>query len=439
MPKTFFIRNFGCRASQSEGASIHQEVLESNATASESPYDADVVIVNSCTVTAEADRDVRQTIRRVASRNPKARIIVTGCYAQRAPDELAELPRVRYVVGNSHKPLVGKLAVNLLDEDFDTYGRAETLCSSIFLERELKPASHAGSAGRTRAVVKVQDGCNANCSFCIIPSVRGRSRSIEPDAALAEVRDLVARGYKEIVFSGIHLGTYGRDLRSPMSFYRLVCRALEVRGLERLRLSSIEPLEVVPELIGLVATHPRMARHFHVPLQSGSARVLKAMYRPYSPPYYIDLVSRIRKLIPDAGIGADVMVGFPGESDEDFLETYRLIERSSLTYLHVFPYSSRPGTVAANLPRHVPENVSRFRANSLRTLIAQKNERFRREMIGTEIDVLTLEEVSGLSSNFIRVVLSEAAPVNEWIRVLVQDLTEDGLQVSRITTAQETS
>src|SRR5438132_1938651 len=186
--------------------------------------------------------------RRVASRNPNARIIVTGCYAQRAPEELANLPQVCYVAGNSHKPLVGRLARNLLDEDFSTHGRAEILCSSIFLERELRPASHLGSGGRTRAVVKVQDGCNANCAFCIIPAVRGRSRSIEGEAALAEVRDLVARGYREVVFSGIHLGTYGRDLQSSMSFYGLVCRALEVPGLERLRLSSIEPLEVVPEL-----------------------------------------------------------------------------------------------------------------------------------------------------------------------------------------------
>src|SRR5262245_25609821 len=220
MSKTFFITNFGCRSSQSEGASIHQELLDSQGIESNSPYDADVVIVNSCTVTAEADRDVRQTIRRIASRNPNAQIVVTGCYAQRAPDELAELPHVRYVVGNSHKPVVGKLALSLLDEDFSTYGRAEILCSSIFLERELKPASHIGSGGRTRAVVKVQDGCNANCSFCIIPSVRGRSRSLDPDAALAEVRNLVSRGYREVVFSGIHLGTYGRDLHSPTSFYR---------------------------------------------------------------------------------------------------------------------------------------------------------------------------------------------------------------------------
>src|SRR5438067_6618288 len=232
MSKTFFITNFGCRASQSEGASMHQELVESDALEAQSAYDANVVIVNSCTVTAEADRDVRQTIRRVASRNPNAQIIVTGCYAQRAPDELAGLPQVRYVVGNSHKPLVGEIALNLLDEDFSTHGRAEILCSSIFLEHELRPASHVGSAGRTRAVVKVQDGCNANCSFCIIPSVRGRSRSMPPALVLQEVRELVERGYKEIVFSGIHLGTYGRDLEPRTTLYELLRRALALDNLE---------------------------------------------------------------------------------------------------------------------------------------------------------------------------------------------------------------
>src|SRR6516162_4001730 len=254
MSKTFYITNFGCRASQSEGASIHQELLDSSeAVEAASPYNAEVVIVNSCTVTAEADRDVRQTIRRIASRNPQAQIIVTGCYAQRAPEELAALPQVRYVVGNSHKPMVAELALQ------SDHGRSEIICSSIFLERELKPASRLGSGGRTRAIVKVQDGCNANCSFCIIPSVRGRSRSIDPGAALDEVREMVRRGYKEVIFSGIHLGTYGRDLHGNLTFYNLVCRALEVPGLERLRLSSIEPLEVVPELIELMALHPGLA------------------------------------------------------------------------------------------------------------------------------------------------------------------------------------
>ncbi len=421
---TFHILNFGCRASQSEGASIHEELVHSDATATNSPYDANVVIVNSCTVTAEADRDVRQTIRRIASRNPNARIIVTGCYAQRAPEELSLLRQVRYVVGNSHKSLVPDLALN------STAGHAEVFCSDIFLERELKPASHVGSGGRTRAVLKVQDGCNANCSFCIIPSVRGRSRSIEPEAALEEVRELVGRGYKEVVFSGIHLGTYGRDLSIKTTLYELILRALETPGLDRLRLSSIEPLELVPEIIELVAIDHRMAHHFHVPLQSGSSRVLRAMYRPYTPQYYSQLIARIRAQVPDAAIGADVMVGFPGETDEDFMATYRLIEDSPLTYLHVFPYSSRPGTVAADLPSHIPDHVSRFRAKALRTLIAQKNETFRRAMIGREVDVLTLGDGSAISSNFVCVTLPAGAPVNEWIRVLITGLDDDGIQAA---------
>src|SRR6516164_7843593 len=229
MSKTFHITNFGCRASQSEGASIQEELLDGHAIESASAYDAEVVIVNSCTVTAEADRDVRQTIRRIASRNPNAQIIVTGCYAQRAPEELAALPQVRYVVGNSHKPMVAALALQ------SNHGRAEIICSSIFLERELKPASHLGSAGRTRAIVKVQDGCNANCSFCIIPSVRGRSRSMAPALIVQEVRGLVERGYKEVVFSGIHLGSYGRDLGPRTSLIELVKTTLtEIAELQRL-------------------------------------------------------------------------------------------------------------------------------------------------------------------------------------------------------------
>lgn len=437
MEKTFFITNFGCRASQSEGASIHQELLDSKATESSSAFDASVVIVNSCTVTEEADREVRQMIRRVASRNPKAQIIVTGCYAQRAPQELADLPRVRYVVGNSHKPQVGQIALNLFDDDFSSHGRAETVCSSIFLEKELKPASHIGSGGRTRAVVKVQDGCNANCSFCIIPSVRGRSRSMSANGVLAEVQDLVARGYKEVVFSGIHLGSYGRDLPAKTNLYDLLCRVLEVPGLERLRLSSIEPLEVVPEIIDLVGEHPRMAHHFHIPLQSGSSRILRAMYRPYTRDYYAGLVARIHTRVPDAAVGADVMVGFPGETDEDFSDTYRLIEDSALTYLHVFPFSSRPGTVAADLSNPIPDHVSRFRAKALRNLIAKKNEVFRQRMIGQEIEVLTLEDGSAISSSFVRISLPSGLPVNKWTRVVVTGLDEHGLHASRITTAQE--
>jgi threonylcarbamoyladenosine tRNA methylthiotransferase MtaB len=435
MARTFFISNFGCRASQSEGASIHEELIQSHASESSSAFDADVVIVNSCTVTEEADRQVRQLIRRVAARNPGARVIVTGCYAQRAPEDLASLPGVRYVVGNSHKPAVGQLAVGMLqdDEDFSTHGRADILCSSIFLERRLEPAAHLGSGGRTRAVVKVQDGCNANCSFCIIPSVRGRSRSLPPERVLREVAELVSRGYKEIVFSGIHLGTYGRDLSPKTNFFDLLLRVLEIRRLERLRLSSIEPLEVTPEIIDLVAQNPRMAHHFHIPLQSGADSILRAMRRPYSAAYYANLLNGIRARVPDASIGADVMVGFPGETDADFIATYRLIEESPLTYLHVFPFSPRPGTLAAGMPFEVPEHATRHRGKALRELMAGKNEAFRRGMVGRVIEVLVLEDQPehgwrpAISNNFIRAKVPGTMPENEWVRVRVIAPEADGV------------
>jgi threonylcarbamoyladenosine tRNA methylthiotransferase MtaB len=426
--KSFHIANFGCRASQSEGAAIQDELLGAGATVATTPYDASVVVVNSCTVTDEADRDVRHLIRRIATRRPETRIIVTGCYAQRAPDELAAMPGVEYVVGNSHKPLVGRLTLNVLDEDFTSTGRAEVFCSDIFLEQELQPRTHSGSGGRTRAIVKVQDGCNANCSFCIIPSVRGRSRSMAPDMVLAEVRSLVERGYKEIVLSGIHLGTYGRDLDSPTSLLALVHRMLaEIPDLARVRLSSIEPLEVTPDIVSLVAGEPRLAHHFHIPLQSGSRRILREMRRPYTPSYYSNLAQTIRARIEDAAIGADVMVGFPGETDDEFSETFKLIEASPLTYLHVFPYSPRPGTPAADMASPVPSHVAQFRAKTLRRLIANKNEAFRSSLIGRDLEVLVLNSGDAISNNFIRVYPEADMPRNTWISVRATALQGEGL------------
>ena len=420
--KSFFVANFGCRASQSEGAAVEQELLDGAATPASSVFAADVVVVNTCTVTDEADREARQLIRRISTRNPEARVIVTGCYAQRAPQELAALTGVSHVVGNSHKPILGRLTLSVLETDFDAArpGRAEIFCSDIFLEHDLKPESHLGSAGRTRAVVKVQDGCNANCSFCIIPAVRGRSRSLSPEAVVQEIAMLVDRGYREVVLSGIHLGSYGRDLETRTSLLALIEEILgSVPSLERLRLSSIEPLEVTPEIVDLVATEPRMAHHFHIPLQSGSSRVLRAMRRPYQPEYYTGLLGRIRSRVEDAAIGADVMVGFPGETDTEFNETFRLIEEAPLTYLHIFPYSSRPGTVAAELGGDVPSHVSSFRAKALRQLIARKNAAFLASMVDRELDVLVLQSGEGLTSNFLKVRVTTELPVNEWVSLRV--------------------
>jgi threonylcarbamoyladenosine tRNA methylthiotransferase MtaB len=330
--------------------------------------------------------------------------------------------------------MVGQLALNLLQTDLppaDRNGRAEVFCSDIFLEDELRPESHLGSGGRTRAVVKVQDGCNANCSFCIIPSVRGRSRSLSPASVVEEITELVARGYKEVVLSGIHLGSYGRDLEQKTSLQRLIEDILEnVPTLERLRLSSIEPLEVSPQLIALVASDSRLAHHFHIPLQSGSSRVLRAMRRPYPPEYYLDLVHRIRSVMDDASIGADVMVGFPGETDEEFAETFRLIEEAPLTYLHVFPYSARPGTPAAELTLQVPGHVSSFRARSLRRLIARKHASFLETMKDRELDVLILQAGEGLTGNFLKVHLEDSLIANSWVRLRITGIAAGSLSAT---------
>lgn len=424
--KTFLVSNFGCRSSQAEGAAIEEQVKAEGFYPAKSESEAQVVVVNSCTVTAEADRQVRQTIRRIHRSNPNAKIIVTGCYAQRTPEELRPLDGVRYVVGNSHKSVVPDLTVNLLRSESQSEDPAEVICSTIFDSRELRPSPYFGSGGRTRAIVKVQDGCNANCSFCIIPSVRGRSRSLSPELVVAEVAGLTARGFREVVFSGIHLGSYGRDLHLRSSLIDLALRTLaDVPGLEMLRLSSIEPLEVVPELIDLVAEHPRLAHHLHIPLQSGSSRILRAMRRPYTPTYYVDLLRRIRSRLPDASIGADVMVGFPGETDREFLETLELVRESELTYLHVFPYSARPGTPSATMPNPVPVHVAAQRARLLRRTIAEKNAAFREGFVGKALEVLVLGEQDNgdgegrpaLSRNFLRVRVSTRMTENAWVRV----------------------
>ena len=431
--RRFHVANFGCRASQSDGAAIEDALLGEGAGRAASPMDADVVVINSCTVTGEADRDVDRLIRRMSRRRPGARIIVTGCYAERDPEGLAAMPGVRSVVGNSRKSRVPALALEALNDPAGA-GRAEVFCSDVFESPAAAPAP--GSAGRTRAVVKVQDGCDARCSFCIIPAVRGPGRSLDPAAVVERVAGLIEGGRREVVFSGIHLGAYCRDLRPRTPLAALIRRTLDaLPGLERLRLSSIEPREMSAEIVELVAAEPRIAAHLHVPLQSGSARVLRRMRRPYGPADYRDLVRRIRAAVPDAAIGADVMVGFPGETDDEFLETFRLIEASPLTYLHVFPFSARPGTPAAAMPDPVPRHVARFRGHRLRRLIAEKNAAFRRSFVGRELDVLVLDDDArngrraGLTDNFIRARAPEGLAVNRWHAVRVTSLDEAGITV----------
>jgi len=449
---TFYIEQFGCRATQADAAAIERQLRERGFAAASESACADLVIVNTCTVTAAADAQARDAIRKLHARNPAARVIATGCYAQRAPEELAALPGVAWVVGNSHKPeipwLVDSLAAGaagrtasgfvpasaLGEEKFSLlHGPAKIVTGDIFEQRALLAAPVVGGEGNhTRPVVKIQDGCNSRCAYCVIPFVRGRSRSLEAAQVIDEIARLSGSGYREIVLSGINLGMYGRDLTPRVELIELLRRILNETSVERLRISSIEPMDVTEELIALFASSDRMAQHFHMPLQSGCDRVLAAMHRWYRAEHYARRVELIRERLPDAGIGADVIAGFPGETGAEHAETMAFIRALPFSYLHVFSFSQRPGTRAAELANQVPAPAVKSRARELRALGEEKSKEFRRSQVGRELQVLTLrdqrnssETTPALSSNYLQMRVRGKFAANEWLDVTMTDA--DGL------------
>jgi threonylcarbamoyladenosine tRNA methylthiotransferase MtaB len=421
----YFVQNFGCRATQADGAALESMLTAKGMAATAQRAAADVVILNTCTVTTSADDDVRQTIRRVHRENPGARILVTGCYAQRAPQELASMPGVEWVVGNSHKTQIADL-VTLSTPGAPYHGNIHV--GDIFAQHDFLSAPVEDAAGdRTRPNLKIQDGCDNRCSFCIIPFVRGRSRSAPADQVVDQIRGLAGR-YREIVLSGINLGRWGREPGSRMRLADLIRRLLDETAVERLRLSSVEPMDFSDDLLGLMAESPRIARHVHAPLQSGSDRVLRRMHRKYRPRHYADRVLKARASMPDAAIGADVMVGFPGETDAEFEESRAFIESLPFTYLHVFTYSERPGTPAAEYPSSVPMPVRKERNRILRELAAAKNLAFRRRMVGRTLSAVTLNDPgAALSDNFLRISLNRECEPNRIVDVSVCGITDAGI------------
>lgn len=456
---TFHVENFGCRATQADGAALERQFQSRGLVPAASEH-ADVVILNSCTVTRSADQDARAAIRRVRRKNPQARIVVTGCYAQRAPEEVAALPGVACVVGNSHKHQLAEIVLQrsapLAGEFVPLSALAPTVAnhqhplfvSDIFAHTELlaAPVFESGDTcgDRTRPNLKVQDGCDNRCSFCVIPSVRGHSRSLPEVEVVQQVRALVAGGFRELVISGINLGRWGRDLQTSSrlrsvsagagrrpaglsrkaNFVALIRTILAETELEKLRISSVEPMDWTDELIALVAESPRIARHAHVPLQSGSDAVLRRMHRKYRPWHYREKLDKIRGAMPTAAIGADVMVGFPGETDSEFEVTRRFIEELPFTYLHVFTYSARPGTPAAAMANQVPAHVARERNKILRDLATQKKHAFMQSFVGSGVEAITLnlfhERETGvfteaLTDNYQKLFLAGRHTPNRWI------------------------
>ncbi len=437
----FYVQNFGCRATQADGAAIERQFLDQGLRPVPDSAEADIVVINTCTVTAQADRDARAAIRRFHRQNPERQIIVTGCYAQRAPQEVAALPGVSRVIGNSHKHELAKLIRQTGFVPLSELAKERVFVSDIFAHTELLAAPVFDSANqRTRPNLKVQDGCDNRCSFCIIPSVRGHSRSLPLAEVIREVNALVEAGYREVVISGINLGRWGRDLHDPRRdsrprlsgraqlagasigaketvpysfasdttelssaarsyrFENLIHAILAQTPLEKLRISSVEPMDWSNQLIALMAESTRIAKHAHVPLQSGSDSVLRRMHRRYRPWHYREKIEKIRAAMPTAAIGADVMVGFPAETDAEFEDTRRIIEELPFTYLHVFTYSARPGTPAAALPNQTPLHVAHERNRILRDLAGEKHGLFMRSFIGKTIEAITLNTHVGTAA-----------------------------------------
>jgi threonylcarbamoyladenosine tRNA methylthiotransferase MtaB len=438
----YSVITFGCRVNQADSLGFEEELRAAGAVASPAEG-ADLVVVNTCSVTATSDQGARQTIRRIARDNPTARIVVTGCYATRRPDEVAALPNVARVVPNDDKPqmlaFVGRARLqpdsNGQREDVEPssaerFGDGEGSCGA---------AIEPGVAGRTAFTLRVQTGCAEPCSYCIIPSTRGNPRSVDIDEVLREVARITALGFKEIALTGVHLGSYGRDLAPPSSLIALL-RALATRepggGRVRLqrdpsidpapdpdseslfRISSLEPMDCSREIVDLVAASERFAPHFHLPLQHASNRVLAAMRRPYTIAYYAGLVDHIRARIPHASIGSDVIVGFPGETDADVEQLVNYLERSPLTHVHVFPYSDRPGTPASTMGGRAPGAVVRERARRVREIGQRLSAGFRASQVGTTQRALTLEDGSlAVTGNYLKVRIPPGRARNTWVKV----------------------
>jgi len=452
----FHVENFGCRAARADGEAISRHLNAAGHTAQQ-PSSADVVIVNTCSVTAEADRAARAFIRRAHRINPEARIVVTGCYAQRAPEELAALTGVSAVVGNSHKAFAPQIALDLIAQASPLNSSSgnpgglvqiqaaiaasaplqvvdDRFAHSFLEETQLVPGA------QTRPNLKIQEGCGNRCTFCVIPQTRGGSRSLPAAAVFKQVEGFVAAGGNELVFSGINLGRWGRDLPHAPTLSSLVRRIFAETPLPRLRLSSIEPMDWDTEMIALMADFggSRLARHAHLPLQSGSDAVLRRMHRRYRPWHYEE---KVRALFQAAGtdltLGADLMVGFPGETDAEFEETMELVRKLPFAYLHIFPFSPRPGTRGSTLhaERPVSPQLVDQRLGALRALALEKSKTHRRRFLGRELEAITLHtppelEQSGrttaLTVNFLPLGIEARLPANQLVRVRITALSADG-------------
>jgi threonylcarbamoyladenosine tRNA methylthiotransferase MtaB len=406
MPK-FTIKTLGCKVNQYESEAIGKELQTSGWLAVQTEEPSDLCIINTCTVTQKAAMQSRQAVRQAIRANPGARIVVTGCYAQTEADELKKIDGVHDVIGHAGKHQIGSIFKSLKEEKETA---PISVCSDMRNEIQFKQFSEAAYGTRTRPFLKIQDGCDSFCTYCIVPFARGPSRSMALNDVLEHIRQLGNAGYHEVVLTGVHLGNYGIDLIPKASLYDVLRRIDESNLVQRVRLSSIEPLELSNEILKLVSTSRCFCQHFHIPLQSGDDDILKKMRRPYTHNYFHDLVLKINNCIPVAAVGVDVLVGFPGETVEAFENTYNLIRVLPVAYLHVFPFSARPGTPASKFADKIPSEEIKTRCERMRNLGAEKRLKFYQGFVGQTMDVL-IEETRDTKTGFLKGITSNYIPV----------------------------
>lgn len=428
--KNFTITTLGCKVNQCESETIASALKKYGfskfAADQEEPQ---FCIINTCTVTRKASMQSRQEIRKAIRSYPNAKIIVTGCYAQTEPDKIKKIKGVHYVVGQSEKNRIPEIIIS-----------SSVKCQTKLLERESGLTSNLfNDNDRIRGFLKIQDGCNAFCTYCIVPYARGRSKSLSFNEALNQMAELKSAGYREVVLTGIHLGIYGEDLVPKTSLYNLLKHMEKKQILERVRLSSIEPCELSDNIIKLVSESDIFCKHFHIPLQSGNDNILKRMHRPYRNQFIKNLVNKIHQLIPDAAIGSDFLIGFPGEDDEAFESTCSLIEELPITHLHVFPFSQRNGTPAANYSDQINPKIIKQRCKKVRSLGNIKKNEFYKKFVKKEVKILVEGKktskglLKGITSNYIPVFFKGTDDlINTFVQVRIDKINKNGLPYATI-------
>jgi threonylcarbamoyladenosine tRNA methylthiotransferase MtaB len=437
----FKIITLGCKVNQYESEALAEQLMRADLTPAGPEEKADLFIVNTCTVTGRAAMQSRQAIRQAVRNNPEAHMVVTGCYAQTAPEEITSIDGVDTILGIDDKPHLRDLVLN---RHLSPSNRRSKVADT---NQETGPLNGPIKGNRSRPVLKVQDGCEAFCTYCIVPYARGPSRSLMPDKAIERIRRLKRNGYHEVVLTGIHLGCYGNDLKPPTDLLTLLGRIRKAGAIDRVRLSSIEPREISDALLHFVMDAGdgpgRICPHFHIPLQSGDDDILQKMKRPYTGRFFEKLVGKILYLMPEAAIGVDVLVGFPGETDASFERTRRLLEDLPVAYLHVFPFSPRKGTPAYHFTKKVPTAEVRERCRVMRMMGDHKRSEFYRRFVGKPLEVIIEDRkhlpegyLVGTSANYIPVLVEKAdcqkkslAPVNLVVEKVEKDLRVFGKPV----------